>query len=192
VNPDDAADTPAPEAGRLAGSLLLARPGMPDPNFRRTVVLLSAHSTDGAFGVVVNRPENRILGDLREEFRDSALADLPVFLGGPVGLDQLILAAWKVDAQQGTFRLFFGLEPDRLVLLRQSVPDLVVRAFRGYSGWSGGQLEGELRRRDWIVQPVLPQVFGSAEGEELWRLCVASGGPLLDLASRAPDDPSVN
>src|SRR5918912_4546216 len=40
----------------LAGSFLVARPSLRDPNFERTVVLLLAHSADGAFGLVVNRP----------------------------------------------------------------------------------------------------------------------------------------
>lgn len=177
---------------QLAGNLLLARPGMPDPNFRRTVVLVSAHSRDGALGVVVNRPDGRSLGDLRAEFREGDLAAVPVFTGGPVGQDQLILAAWKVDPEQGTFRLFFGLEPDRIALLRSSMPDLTIRAFLGYSGWGKGQLEGELRRNDWIVQTVSPVIFGAAEGEDLWRRCVASAGPRMELASRAPDQPELN
>ena len=68
----------------LAGSLLLAHPAMRDPNFRRSVVLLSAHGDDGAMGVVLNRPLGKQLGDLNAQFAASAIAGVPVYKGGPV------------------------------------------------------------------------------------------------------------
>ena len=72
------------KSGRLAGQLLLAHPALRDPNFRRTVILLSAHDADGAMGVVLNRALDRQLGELNPSFALGPLAGVPVYAGGPV------------------------------------------------------------------------------------------------------------
>ena len=66
----------------LAGSLLVAHPNMLDPNFRRTVLFISAHDpNDGALGVIINRPLEKQVADLVTEVPPEGLADVPVFLG---------------------------------------------------------------------------------------------------------------
>src|SRR5439155_19523962 len=80
----------------LAGSLLVAHPNMLDPNFRRAVLFISAHdSKDGALGVIINRPLDRQVADLVTETPPANLAEVPVFLGGPVGKNQLMFAAFE-------------------------------------------------------------------------------------------------
>src|SRR5436190_17827855 len=82
----------------LAGSLLVAHPNMLDPNFRRTVLFISEHDpSEGALGVIINRPLDRQVADLVTDTPPTGLADVPVFLGGPVGKTQLMFAAfeWK-------------------------------------------------------------------------------------------------
>src|SRR3954469_11144112 len=89
----------------LAGSLLLAHPSLRDPNFRRTVILMSVHNPEGAMGVVLNRPTSRRLGEINDEFSVGPLASVPVFEGGPVETEQVILAAWQ--AHEDGFKLYF-------------------------------------------------------------------------------------
>src|SRR5260370_5405950 len=86
-----------PEKPRsLAGSLLVAHPNMLDPNFRRAVLFISAHDPDdGAIGVIINRPLDKSLSDLVTETPPQNLAGVPVFFGGPVGDNQLMLAAFR-------------------------------------------------------------------------------------------------
>src|SRR5206468_2395750 len=82
----------------LAGSLLVAHPNMLDPNFRRTVLFISEHDpNEGALGVIINRPLDRQVAELVTDTPPAGLADVPVFLGGPVGKNQLMFAAfeWK-------------------------------------------------------------------------------------------------
>jgi putative transcriptional regulator len=75
-----------PSSGSLAGSLLVAHPNMLDPNFRRTVLFVSQHDpNEGALGVIINRPLDTQVADLVTETPPAALAEVPVFLGGPVG-----------------------------------------------------------------------------------------------------------
>src|SRR6059058_3944836 len=87
-------------ARSLAGSLLVAHPNMLDPNFRRTVLFISEHDPgEGALGVIINRPLDTQVADLVTEAPPAGLAEVPVFLGGPVGKNQLMFAAF--DWQKG-------------------------------------------------------------------------------------------
>lgn len=183
------ADTPF----NLSGKLLVAHPGLLDPNFVKTVILVSAHSdSDGALGVVINRPTGQTLGDLRDEFRIGPLADVPVYFGGPVNEDQMILAAWRWVPEDGIFRLYFGISPEKAESMLFSEPGIQLRGFAGYSGWSGGQLEGELAENAWIVSPIDGALIDDREGVALWREIVGSHGPELAFLADVPEDPSLN
>jgi len=175
----------------MAGSLLLAHPGMRDPNFRRTVVLLSAHGDDGAIGLVLNRPMSKQLGELNAEFAASLLAKVPVYQGGPVQTDQLILAAWQADPLGDGFKLHFGIDVDKAEAL-QNEADVQLRAFLGYSGWTKGQLENELKQNTWVVTPVEPRLVEREEGPGLWRTILSGLSPEWKLMANEPDDPEMN
>src|SRR5215469_3502994 len=85
----------------FAGSLLVAHPDMLDPNFRRTVLFVSEHDPNkGALGVIINRPLDKPVAELLSGMPPTGLADVPVFLGGPVGKNQLMFAAF--EWQKGT------------------------------------------------------------------------------------------
>ena len=44
----------------LDGQLLIAMPVMGDPRFERSVIYMCAHSSEGAMGIMVNRPAGSI------------------------------------------------------------------------------------------------------------------------------------
>ena len=173
----------------VAGSLLLAHPAMKDANFRRAVVLMSAHSSDGAMGVVMNRPVGKRLGELNGEFALGPLAGIPVFTGGPVQPKQVLLVAWQ-DREDG-FQLHFGIEPDKAgQLLGDGGTQL--RAFLGYSGWSRGQLENELKQNTWIVADVPADLLVQPQDDSLWRTVLGDMGDGWRLLAGEPDDMSRN
>lgn len=175
----------------LAGSLLLAHPKLRDPNFAHAVVLMSLHNSEGAMGVVLNRPMGKVLADLGPEFRRSELARIPLYCGGPVNPEQLILVAWQTRSFDGTFKLYFGLDPDKLRELMHEGP-LEVRAFLGYSGWTAGQLEGEMKQKTWLVSPVPAELLGRLEGVDLWKRIVGGISPEWRVIADEPEDPSQN
>jgi putative transcriptional regulator len=173
----------------LTGSLLLAHPAMKDPNFRRSVVLMSAHNAEGAMGVVLNRPLGKRLGELNGEFALGALAGVPLFKGGPVQTEQLLLAAWQT--RPDGFRLHFGIEPDKAAQLLAD-EGATVRAFLGYSGWSAGQLENELRGNTWIVADVPEDLLTGAADDALWRSVLGRAGIEWKLLADEPENPEEN
>ena len=181
-----------PSAG-LAGQLLVAHPGLVDPNFRRTVVFMSAHDEEGALGVVMNRPLGKTLGDLSADFAVTTLADVPVFGGGPVQVEKLILAAWRMHPEGDGFKLFFGIEPEKaMALAGEDDGYLQLRAFAGYSGWTAGQLDNELKHHTWVVTEMPFDLFDLPEDRRLWREVLGRQGDDWRLLAGEPDDPAAN
>ena len=173
----------------IAGSLLVAHPALKDPNFRHTVILMSAHSAEGAMGVVINRPLGQRLGELNGDFALGAMASVPLYVGGPVQPEQLLLVAWQT--REDGFQLHFGIEPDKAgQLLGEGTAE--IRAFRGYSGWSGGQLENELKHNTWIVTDVPGDLLKQPQDDSLWRRVLGSLGDDWRLLADEPDDPARN
>lgn len=175
-----------------SGTLLISHPRMLDPNFKRTVVLLSAHSKEeGALGVVLNRPTQKCLGEIEEKFTFGPLAQVPIYEGGPVATDQILLVAWTWSPSDSVFKLFFGIDPDRASELME-YSQATVRAYQGYSGWSGGQLEVEMEEDSWIVSQVKDQFVDGLDGDSLWQKFLLDQGPKYQLDAQAPEDPSLN
>ena len=172
----------------VAGSLLLAHPALKDPNFQHAVILMSEHDEEGAMGVVLNHPEGRKLGALNGDFAVGPLAQVPIFRGGPVQDRQLILVAWEIRDEG--FRLHFGIEPDKA---GQCLADgMEVRAFLGYSGWSAGQLEHELKHNTWVVADIPEDIVQPPHDKALWRRVLAAQGDEWRLLAEEPDDNSLN
>ncbi len=181
------------EIPTAAGSLLLAHPDLSDGNFRRAVVLISAHSQeDGALGVIVNRPLEKSLGEIHGEFAYGPLANVKLYCGGPVATEQMLLSAWQWNEETGIFRLHFGISTEKAAELLESEPGTEVRGFLGYSGWTGGQLENELKHSSWVLAPIDSPDFQEEEGEDLWKNLLARVKPELLFRADAPEDPSVN
>jgi len=177
-------------AESLAGSLLLAHPvALRDPNFFRTVILMSTHGEDGAMGVVLNRPLGKRLGELKGDFALGPLSATPIFTGGPVETGQLILAAWQ--SREDSFQLHFGIDPEKAaqMLAEEST---CLRAYLGYSGWSKGQLESELACGAWIVATPPADLFERPMHESLWRGLLSEEGDEWRLLIDAPEEPDKN
>jgi putative transcriptional regulator len=180
-----------PFSRSFAGSLLVAHPNMLDPNFRRTVLFISEHDpSQGALGVIINRPLDRQVADLVTDAPPVGLADVPVFLGGPVGKNQLMFAAF--EWQKGK-----GLKLNHNVALEQASDAagrklVTICAFVGYAGWRAGQLESELKQKAWLVQKANSSLLKLDRLPNLWFEIMRSLGPWYKMLAAAPDDPSLN
>jgi len=118
---------------------------MRDPNFRRTVVLLSAHGDDGAIGLVLNRPMSKQLGELNAEFAASLLAKVPVYQEAPSSgsAHPRGLAGGSVGRRfQTPFQALMWTRRRRC----RNEADVQLRAFPRLFGWTKGQLENELKQ----------------------------------------------
>jgi putative transcriptional regulator len=96
-------------------------------------------------GVIINRPMDQKLADLSGDFALGDLSDVPVFTGGPVQDKQLILSAWETSVEEGAFKLYFGLDPEKAAELKRSLDNVQLRAFVGYAA---SECVGFKHRRD--------------------------------------------
>jgi putative transcriptional regulator len=173
----------------LQGQLLVAGPGLVDPNFWRTVVLVGEHSEEGALGVVLNRASETTVDEAVPELAELAEAMGLVHLGGPVQPSAIVVLADFVEPEEARSLVldsigFLPSEVDPALLgeLRRA------RVFAGYAGWGPGQLEGELDEGSWIVEQALAEDVFTDDPDGLWSAVLRrKGGPFSLLASMPPD-----
>jgi putative transcriptional regulator len=178
----------------LRGKLLVASPSLLDPNFRRTVVLIAEHGEDGAMGVILNRESDLEVDDAAPSLAPLTDPGAHVHSGGPVQPTAVvIMAEFEDPAAAATLVLddvgFVSAETD-FSELGSAVRR--VRVFAGLAGWGPGQLESEIDRDDWIVEPARAgDVFHDC-GEALWSTVLERKGGQFALVARMPEDPSLN
>jgi putative transcriptional regulator len=177
----------------LRGSLLIAAPGLVDPNFWRTVVLVGEHSEEGALGVVLNRTSETPVDEAVPELAQLAEEMGDVHVGGPVQPSAVVVLADfaeppdpEVLVVESVGFLPAEVDPDSLGPLRRA------RVYVGYAGWGPGQLDSELEEGSWIVEPAVADDVFTSEPEDLWSSVLRrKGGPFRVLAAMPPD-PSLN
>ncbi len=178
----------------LRGKLLIASPALFDPNFRRTVVLITEHNDEGAMGLVLNRPAAVTVADVVPELETLADGEAHVHIGGPVSPGALIVLAEFDDVSQAAALItgdlgFIPADTDHADLADTTRR---ARVFAGYSGWGPEQLEAEMDEESWIVAPARPGDAFAEDPDELWRTVVRRKGGRFPLLETLPEDPSLN
>src|SRR5438105_6393011 len=152
----------------LAGSLLGAHPNMVDPNYRRTVLFIADHDPhEGAVGVIINRPLDRQVADLVTDTPPAGLAKVPVFLGGPVGKNQLMFAAFEWKKGDGV-KLSHNIALEKASAAPGEKKLVTLCAFVGYACWGAGQLESELKQKALLLQKSNPSLLKLDRLQYLW------------------------
>ena len=169
----------------LAGSFLIAMPGMGDPNFARGITYVCQHSSDGAMGLVVNRASEFTLGDVLKQMHmpceRERLAATAVLVGGPVSPERgFVLHAAGSREWDSSYRVNANLAvtTSRDILAAMADGDGPPRALvaLGYAGWGAGQLEQELLDNAWLTVPADERVLFDTALDERWAAAVALVG----------------
>ena len=179
----------------LRGQLLVATPDLVDPNFRRSVVLITEHTDEGAMGLVLNRPTEASVGETAPELATLAGADERVHAGGPVQPRAVTVLAEFDDPADAAHRVLgdLGFVPADADLALLGATTRRARVFAGYAGWGPGQLEAELEEEGWIVvRDLRPDDVFSPRAEALWSIVLGRQGGQYALIARMPEDPSLN
>jgi len=177
----------------LRGQLLVASPALLDPNFRRTVVLVTEHTDDGAAGLVLNRPSLVEVAAAVPQLEELVDEDEQVWVGGPVQPEAVLVLGEFLDPDEAAVPLFESLGFPSLDEPEEIVPATTRRrVFAGYAGWGAGQLEEEVANEDWILEPALADDAFTDEPDELWADVLRRKGGIYELVARMPDDPSLN
>lgn len=182
---------PVPKAGAdgnsLAGQLLVAAPGMPDPRFAETVILMVRQDQTGAMGIVVNRPVGILsLADVLSstgQDPQGAEGEIIVHTGGPVGQEMGFLLHSTDYQTEGTIqitdRIAMSGRPEVIAdMAKGKGPSRFLLAF-GYAGWAAGQLEGEMSHAAWFSVPADEAIIFDDNDMTKWQRAAARRG--IDL-----------
>ena len=178
----------------LAGQFLIASPSILDPNFQRAVVFITAHTEDGAVGVILNRRSDATVGEAVPQLASLTDRDDAVFVGGPVNPEGVaVLAEFHDPDEAGVVVIddigFVALDE----ALEVGSPELErTRVFAGVAGWGPEQLEDELERDDWILEPAALDDIFTEDPDGLWSAILRRKGGQYELVARMPLDPSLN
>ena len=154
----------------LTSHLLVASPALLDSNFVQTVVLMVQHDSNGALGLILNRPTLMSLKDAWDQVSDTECERTDsLYLGGPC---EGVLMAIHPFAEAAGIEVLPGLyvssETEHIETLLKRTEEQRMRFFVGYAGWTAGQLEAELETGSWQTAPAtIYRVF--APVETLWR-----------------------
>lgn len=170
----------------LRGKLLIAAPALFD-FFRRTVILMVEHTEEGAFGVVLNRASETLVSDAVPGIADLAGGDEPVWIGGPVGPQSVVILGEFADPDDSP-----KLVTANIGVVDPETESEVIRArvFAGHSGWGPGQLESELEKDAWLIDEPSPEDLFT--GADLWTLLLRRRGGQFAVLATMPEDPSLN
>lgn len=173
--------------------LLIAMPGMLDPNFSSTVTLICEHNAEGALGIVINRPTNLKLGGLLEQLdvtdADAAAAGRPVFDGGPVARER----GFVLHNPEARFESSVAVSPQIQLTLSRDVLESMAAGHGpskslvalGYAGWQPGQLEAEMLANTWLSVPATPELVFDVPYTERWMSAARILG--VDISRLSPD-----
>jgi len=180
-----------PKRGYLDGQLLIAMPVMGDPRFERSVIYLCAHSSEGAMGIMVNRPAGSIdfpellvqlnIINKAEQIELPLNAEtMQVLRGGPVDTGRGFVLHSPDYSDDGTMMIgeTVGLTASLDILRdiasgggpRQSLLAL------GYAGWGPGQLDMEIQANGWLSAPADDALLFDAKLDDKWERAIAKLG----------------
>lgn len=178
------------ERSYLDGQLLIAMPGMLDSNFERTVIYLCAHSTDGAMGFIINRPQPLTFSDLLVQLDVIAsedvirlpktTRDVAVQSGGPVDTGRGFVLHSDDYHSESTMpvsdELCMTATVDILRAMSKGAGPTRAMMMLGYAGWGPGQLEAEISENGWLTCPARDElVFDCALPEKYERVLASLG-----------------
>ena len=175
----------------LTNHFLIAMPALEDPNFFHTVTYICEHNTEGALGLVINRPLDMRLTEVLQHMKlqntSPDAGQKAIHLGGPVQQNRGFvlhnpLGDWEATLKV-TDRIGITSSNDILkALASESGPETYLVAL-GYAGWGAGQLEQELADNAWLNGPADPEILFNTADDERWNAAAASLGIDLDLLS---------
>ena len=175
------------------GKALISQPLMMDGCFRRSVVLLAEYSKNGAIGFILNKMLPIALDDVMEDF---PAGESLLSIGGPVAantLHYLHTFAHIPDSIEIVNGIYWGGNMEtvrRLLSISVMKPD-DIRFFLGYSGWTGGQLDEELKNHSWLVADIRPSQI-IRPSRNLWQDSVKNMGEEYQLWTDFPENPMFN
>ena len=177
------------------GKILISEPFLPDTFFNRSVVYLTDHNPKGSVGFILNKKLDIKICDAVIGFEGW---EENLNMGGPVAPDtlhylhnlgHLIPKSVRVEGD-----IYWGGDIDiiREMIKTGSVRPSQIRFFLGYSGWSAGQLERELKENSWVITRIKSETIMNSRGTDSWKKVLRSFKNKYRVWADFPESPDMN
>jgi putative transcriptional regulator len=177
------------------GKILISEPFLPDTFFNRSIVYLTDHTPEGSIGFILNKKLDLQVGAAIEGFGGW---DEYLSMGGPVAPDTLHYLHCLGDQIPNSVHvegnIFWGGDIDtiRELIKLGKIRQTDIRFFLGYSGWSAGQLERELKENSWVIAKVNSGIVLNNLGNDVWKKVLRSFKNKYRMWADFPDSPEMN
>ena len=176
------------------GRILISDPFLPDPYFKRSVVLLVEHNDEGSLGFILNKPLEANLGDTELKVDGSKHK---MFFGGPVQSTDLFYVHTRENLTGSTEvsnGLYWGGDFSQIEeMIREGLlGEDEIRFFVGYSGWEADQLKKEIDEDSWLVAEIDHQMLFDSNIRNLWKIILEDMDERISILSTFPEDPNMN
>ncbi len=177
------------------GKILISEPFLPDTFFNRSIVYLTDHSPKGSVGFILNKKLDLKISGAIEGFEG---LDESLNMGGPVAPDTLHylhnVGDMIPDSVHIAGDIFWGGDIDtiRKLIRNRKLNQSQIRFFLGYSGWSAGQLEHELKEDSWMIAQVNPEIVMNSRGEDTWKRVLRGFSNKYRMWAEFPESPEMN
>jgi putative transcriptional regulator len=177
------------------GKILISEPFLPDTFFNRSIVYLTDHTPQGSVGFILNKKIDLKMSAAVTGFDGW---DDEINMGGPVAPDTLHylhklgnLIPQSVPVSED---IFWGGDIDavRELISLGKIKHSQIRFFLGYSGWSAGQLERELKEDSWVIARVKADIIMNNRGDDTWKRVLRSFKNKYRMWADFPDSPEMN
>lgn len=165
----------------LSGHLLIATPTIGDERFDRTVIYICAHDPEGAMGIVLNKPSADVTFknllenlEIKSDIKVSEeIENMPIFAGGPVDTSRGFLVHSQDFHHKSTITVQDEISVtgtlEGIAALSDNKPPQNMLFALGYSGWTAGQLENEVKQNAWLTVQATPELVFTSETNSLWN-----------------------
>lgn len=177
------------------GKILISEPFLPDTFFNRSIVYLTDHSPKGSVGFILNKKLDLKISTAIEGFEG---LDEYLNMGGPVAPDTLHylhnVGEMIPESVHVGGNIFWGGDIDtiRILIRDRKIEKSQIRFFLGYSGWSAGQLEHELKEDSWMIAKVNPDIVMNSRGEDTWKRVLRGFSNKYRMWAEFPESPEMN
>ena len=181
-----------PSQTSLVDKCLIATPTIKDPIFASSLVYMCEHNENGSMGLVVNQETAQVLDDIFQqldiECADEAIRNRPVYIGGPVQLEQGFILHSEPGQWQNSVEISAGvhltssLDILHAIANNRGPEDYLV--ILGFSGWASGQLESELQQNAWLTSSCNPDLLFHEKPQDKWQVAFDSLG--FDMSMLSP------
>jgi putative transcriptional regulator len=177
------------------GKILISEPFLPDTFFNRSIVYLTDHTSEGSVGFILNKKLDLTVSAAIEGFEGW---EENLNMGGPVAPDtlhylhsmgELIPKSVLID---GNISWGGDLDIIRELIKKGRIKQSQIRFFLGYSGWSAGQLERELKEDSWVIAKVKPDIIMNNRAEDTWKRILRGFKNKYRMWADFPDSPEMN